>query len=42
VFIPEGSKKTFAEMGARKNEISMRKKALDQFAAFLSEAGDDR
>jgi XTP/dITP diphosphohydrolase len=42
VFIPEGSKKTFAEMGARKNEISMRKMALDQFAAFLSEAGDDR
>ena len=41
VFIPEGSDRTFAEMGERKNEVSMRRKALDQFAAFLSEAEDD-
>ncbi len=41
VFIPEGSDQTFAEMGERKNEISMRRKALDRFAAFLSEAEDD-
>src|SRR5258708_7056717 len=32
VFIPEGHDKTFAEMGSFKNSISMRKKALDQFA----------
>jgi XTP/dITP diphosphohydrolase len=41
VFIPEGSDQTFAEMGKRKNEISMRRKALDRFVAFLSEAEDD-
>jgi XTP/dITP diphosphohydrolase len=41
VFIPEGSDQTFAEMGERKNEISMRRKALDRFAAFLSEAEND-
>ena len=38
VFIPEGSDQTFAEMGERKNEISMRRKALDKFVAFLSGA----
>lgn len=38
VFIPEGSGETFAEMGERKNEISMRRKALDRFAAFFAEA----
>jgi XTP/dITP diphosphohydrolase len=41
VFIPEGSDETFAEMGARKNEVSMRRKALDQFASFLSGADYD-
>jgi XTP/dITP diphosphohydrolase len=41
IFIPEGSNKTFAEMGHRKNEISMRRKALDQFAAFLTGANHD-
>ena len=41
IFIPEGSDKTFAEMGGRKNEVSMRRKALDRFAAFLSEAQND-
>jgi XTP/dITP diphosphohydrolase len=38
VFIPDGSEETFAEMGERKNEISMRRKALDGFVAFLKEA----
>jgi XTP/dITP diphosphohydrolase len=41
VFIPEGSDQTFAEMGERKNEISMRRAALDRFAAFLSEGHHD-
>ena len=36
VFVPEGETQTFAEMGTRKNDISMRRKALDAFAAFLS------
>lgn len=35
VFVPSGESKTFAEMGDRKNEISMRRKALDVFANFL-------
>lgn len=35
VFVPNGHKETFAEMGERKNEISMRRKALDRFAAHL-------
>lgn len=35
VFIPEGESSTFAEMGDHKNELSMRRKALDAFAQFL-------
>jgi XTP/dITP diphosphohydrolase len=35
VFVPEGSTQTFAEMGAAKDGISMRRKALDLFAAHL-------
>lgn len=35
VFIPDGSTKTFAEMGDAKDDISMRKKALDKFATHL-------
>ncbi len=35
VFIPDGYPETFAEMGDKKNDISMRKKALDAFATFL-------
>ncbi|WP_312239890.1 non-canonical purine NTP pyrophosphatase [Pantoea sp.] len=35
VFIPDGYTQTFAEMGEVKNEISMRRLALDRFAAFL-------
>lgn len=38
VFVPDGHQETFAEMGARKNEISMRRRALDAFAAYLKEA----
>lgn len=35
VFVPNGHTQTFAEMGAAKDDISMRRKALDQFAAYL-------
>ena len=38
VFIPDGEAETFAEMGARKNSISMRRKALDQLAQHLKDA----
>jgi XTP/dITP diphosphohydrolase len=37
VFVPAGKDETFAEMGERKNEISMRRIALDAFAKFLRE-----
>ncbi|OHB52684.1 MAG: non-canonical purine NTP pyrophosphatase [Planctomycetes bacterium GWF2_42_9] len=36
VFIPEGHKKTFAEMGCLKNDISMRKKAIENFCKYLT------
>lgn len=39
VFVPDGESQTFAELGDRKNEISMRKKALDQFSTFLKKRG---
>lgn len=35
VFVPDGYTQTFAEMGAAKDDISMRRRALDQFAAHL-------
>jgi len=35
VFIPKGYDKTFAELGEKKNEISMRKIAFDRFREFL-------
>jgi XTP/dITP diphosphohydrolase len=35
VFIPDGYNETFAEMGATKNGISMRKLAFDKLANFL-------
>lgn len=38
VFIPEGQTETFAEMGLRKNEISMRKIAFDKFKSFLKDS----
>lgn len=37
VFVPDGSSETFAEMGSRKNEISMRRIALDKLALHLSQ-----
>lgn len=39
IFIPEGFTETFAEMGERKNNISMRRIAMDKFANFLKELG---
>jgi XTP/dITP diphosphohydrolase len=36
VFVPDGQTKTFAELGEQKNEMSMRRKALNEFAVFLS------
>lgn len=38
VFQPEGYDKTFAEMGDLKNQISMRRKALEEFKKFLEES----
>lgn len=35
VFVPQGYAETFAELGDKKNEISMRKLALDEFARYL-------
>lgn len=35
VFIPDGYDETFAEMGQRKSEISMRKIAFEKFRDFL-------
>ena len=39
VFIPEGHSQTFAEMGEKKNDVSMRRIAMDHFARFLTERG---
>jgi XTP/dITP diphosphohydrolase len=35
IFIPDGFSETFAELGDKKNEISMRRLAFDKFADFL-------
>ncbi|WP_370194135.1 MULTISPECIES: non-canonical purine NTP pyrophosphatase [Aurantimonas] len=35
IFIPDGYKQTFSELGLKKDEISMRKKALDSLAQHL-------
>lgn len=40
IFIPNGETETFAEMGERKNSISMRKLAFDQFKEFLLKGRD--
>jgi XTP/dITP diphosphohydrolase len=37
VFVPDGYTQTLAELGERKNEISMRRLALNEFAKFLKE-----
>lgn len=39
IFIPNGYSETFAEMGDKKNEISMRKLAVDRLIAHLDERG---
>lgn len=41
VFIPDGHEQTFSEMGEKKNEISMRKRALDAFATHLESSRYD-
>lgn len=41
VFIPNGYSETFAELGATKNEISMRRRAFDKLAEFLRNHGVD-
>lgn len=35
VFVPDGYEQTFSEMGAKKNEISMRRLALEKLRALL-------
>lgn len=35
VFLPSGESQTFAEMGSAKNDISMRKQALENLKKFL-------
>lgn len=35
VFVPTGEEHSFSEMGDRKNEISMRRKALEELCRFL-------
>lgn len=39
VFQPEGHTQTFAELGETKNQLSMRKQALDQLAVFIASGG---
>ena len=41
VFQPEGYDETFAEMGSKKNDISMRKEALYKLKSFLEESFHD-
>ena len=40
IFIPNGFTETFAEMGERKNAISMRKLAVDELIAYLNGTGN--
>ena len=42
VFEPDGYKETFAEMGEKKNAISMRKEALEKLRKFLENQKNDR
>jgi XTP/dITP diphosphohydrolase len=41
VFIPDGHSETFAEMGDKKNEISMRRLAINQLIAYLDKHNDE-
>lgn len=38
IFVPDGENETFAEMGERKNDISMRRKALQLFSDYLKKS----
>ena len=38
IFIPDGRSETFAEMGDGKNEISMRRLAINQFIEYLDKS----
>jgi XTP/dITP diphosphohydrolase len=40
IFIPHGHSNTFAELGDDKNEISMRRLAINQFIAYLDKVCD--
>jgi len=40
IFIPDGHTQTFAEMGDKKHEISMRRLAINQFIAYLDNSND--
>jgi XTP/dITP diphosphohydrolase len=39
VFVPEGETQSFSELGERKNEISMRRRALEALRRHLENAG---
>jgi XTP/dITP diphosphohydrolase len=39
IFVPDGYAQTFAEMEKEKDDISMRRKALDSFCQFLAAEG---
>ena len=39
VFVPEGGTQSFSEMGERKNEISMRRRALEALRQHLEDGG---
>jgi XTP/dITP diphosphohydrolase len=41
VFIPEGHSETFAELGRKKNDISMRRLAINRFIADLDRRHDE-
>jgi XTP/dITP diphosphohydrolase len=41
VFVPEGHSETFAELGGKKNEISMRRLAINQFIGDLDKRCDE-
>lgn len=39
VFVPAGYEQTFSEMGPKKNDVSMRRFALDKLRVFLEDRG---
>jgi XTP/dITP diphosphohydrolase len=42
IFIPDGSSKTFAELGDEKNKMSMRRLAINEFIAYLDKFHEER